>query len=42
VAVRVLRSAVSGAAKRTRQKLGHALVGADALALIVPNSRMTS
>jgi len=36
VVVRVLRSTVGGAAERTRQKLGPALVGTGTLALVVP------
>ena len=41
VVVCVRRSTVGGAAERTRQKLGPALVGKRTLALVVPNGLVT-
>ena len=41
VVVGVRRSTVRGAAERTRQKLGPALVGTGTLALVVPDGLVT-
>ena len=41
VVVCVFRSTVKGAAERTRQKLGPALVGTGTLALVVPDGTVT-